>query len=334
MSDNRVMSGFDPYPLRFAPVYKQAIWGGRRIADRYGRAEAPFPCGESWEISAHADGAGPLLNGPLAGATLAQLAGSLGRALLGRAAPAADKFPLLFKIIDAQDNLSLQVHPDVREAARTGAEAKSETWYLLDTAPGACLFAGLRPGTTIDELRAAIAAGRIEQLLVRHEVAAGEALHVPAGLVHAIGAGCLVYEVQQSANTTYRLHDWRRIGADGRPRALHLDAGLRAVNAALPPPSPRPPSPSPGTGPNRWSDWPRNPHFRLRRLELAADEVLRPAGESFVALFTEHGTVDAVVGARAERLTAGGSCLIPAAAERCLLRPVDAPAVLLVTSLR
>ncbi|MDD5705606.1 MAG: class I mannose-6-phosphate isomerase [Kiritimatiellae bacterium] len=321
------------YPLRFAPVYKQALWGGDAIARRYARAGAPAQCSESWELSAHADGAGTLLNGPNAGATLAELCVMYGRALLGEAAPDSSRFPLLFKIIDASARLSVQVHPNDREAARTGAEAKSECWYLLDAAPGACLYAGLAPGASPETLRAALAAGRAEHLLARQEVAAGQSLYIPGGLVHAIGAGCLIYEVQQSSNTTYRLYDWNRTDATGRGRTLHLDAGLAAIDWSLEPPRPQPPPPATANGRNRWRNLVASPYFQLRRLHLDTEATLTPRGRSFWALFTERGTVEVTVGTHTELLAAGDSCLIPAAAASCRLRPCDPSTALLVTTI-
>lgn len=321
------------YPLRFAPVYKQAIWGGGRIAARYARSGAPAPCAESWEIAAHADGDGVLLNGPWSGATLAALTRAQGRDLLGTAAPEAHRFPLLFKIIDARECLSLQVHPNARAAARGGGEPKNESWYLLDAEPGALLYAGLAAGATPAALAAALAGGAAEELLVRHAATPRQALHIPAGLVHAIGAGCLIYEVQQSSNTTYRLYDWNRVDASGRRRELHLDAGLEAIDWNLPPPSPQLPVALDAAGPNRWSAWPDNPYFRLRHLRLEAEELLRPAGVSFIACFVEGGAVEIATGARAEKLAAGDSCLVPACADACRLRPLRAPATLLVTTL-
>ncbi len=327
------MKASEAYPLRFAPVYKQAIWGGGRIAARFARPGAPTLCAESWEISAHADGGGAVLNGPWAGATLAALTRAHGRDLLGAHAPEAERFPLLFKIIDARERLSLQVHPNARVAAHTGAEPKNESWCLLDADPGALLYAGLAPGATPAALRAALAGAAAEELLVRHPAVPGQALHIPAGLVHAIGAGCLIYEVQQSSNTTYRLYDWNRVDARGRRRELHLEAGLDAIDWSLPPPAVHPPAPRETAGPNRWGAWPDNPYFRLRHLCLEAEELLRPAGLSFIALFVERGAVEIATAARAERLAAGDSCLVPACADGCRLRVLVAPAALLVTTL-
>jgi mannose-6-phosphate isomerase len=317
------------YPLRFAPVHKSYIWGGDRIAKRYGRRGLPDACGESWEISAHPDGCGKLLNGPCAGATLAELARRHGRDLLGTAAPTADRFPLLFKIIDARSSLSVQVHPTAEAARRLGSECKNECWHLLAADPAARLYAGLVPGTTPRTLRAALDAGTADALLVPHPAAAGQTLYIPSGLVHAIGAGCLIYEVQQNANTTYRLYDWNRVDAAGRPRQLHIDEALASIDWTLPPPA----LDSAAAAPNTWRTHCATPFFTLRGMCLDRPCDWPGDARSFRVLFVAAGACDVTVGTQSEHLTAGTSCLIPACATACRLTPGASPARLLATTL-
>ena len=323
------MTGGLAYPLRVAPVYKPYIWGGERIARLYGRSGLPATCGESWEISAHPDGCGTLMNGPCAGATLAELARRHGRDLLGTAAPEADRFPLLFKIIDARANLSVQVHPTAEAARRLGSECKNECWHLLAADPAARLYAGLTPGTTPRTLRAALVAGTAEALLAPHPAVAGQTLFIPGGLVHAIGAGCLIYEVQQNANTTYRLYDWKRVDAAGRPRPLHIDEALASIDWTLPPPAPA----AAAAGPNTWRTCCATPFFILRGITLDQPCDWPGDARSFRVLFVDAGGCDVTVGRHTEHLPAGSSCLIPACAAACNLDPGASPARMLATTL-
>ena len=317
------------YPLRFAPWHKRCLWGGDRIAQHFGRSGLPPTCGESWEISGRPDGGGPLLNGPLAGALLADLVKHFRRKLLGSRAPKADRFPLLFKIIDAQASLSVQVHP-TREAARElGAESKNESWHLLAAEPGAHIYAGLVPRMTPKLLRSAIEEGTVGSLIIAHDAVAGGTIHIPAGLVHAIGSGCLVYEVQQSANTTYRLYDWKRLDDSGHLRLLHVEESLASIDWSLPVPSVEPPRDTPDV----WHICSATADFALRRARLTAPQQLTPDGESFHALFVAEGSGEVQTGSYREPVKAGDSLLIPACVASYTITPHAPGATLLVTTL-
>ncbi len=318
-------------PLLFAPVYKDYIWGGSRIPAVYGRRGAPAVCAESWEISAHTDGPSVVLSGPCAGERLSDLSARFGAALTGTRAPDPHRFPLLFKLIDARDRLSVQVHPNNANAARTGGEPKTEMWYVLDRAPGASLYAGLKEGVTPEALRAALAAGAAEECLVRLPVERGQALFIPGGLVHAIGAGCLVYEVQQNSNTTYRLYDWNRTGADGKPRALHIEESFKTIDWSLCPPRMRAPVSRGACGRNLWSDVVSCEFFNLRRLDFEEALTVPVDGASFHALFVEKGRASVSAGGETVDLPAGASALIPAAATGYTLTPKTASTVLVTT---
>ena len=210
------------YPLLFEPVYQDYIWGGQRIAATYGR-EIDLPvCAESWEISERAEGMSVVSNGPLAGTSLESLIDMHGEALLGQ----AGRFPLLIKIIDAAKTLSVQVHPNNDNAAQVNGEPKTEMWYILAADPEACVYLGTEEGVDANTFADAIKQGTVEELLHRIPVKAGDAVFVPGGTMHAIGAGCLLMEVQQNSNTTYRVYDWGRVGHDGQPRELHIDQAL------------------------------------------------------------------------------------------------------------
>ncbi|MBI1850388.1 MAG: class I mannose-6-phosphate isomerase [Planctomycetes bacterium] len=206
--------------LRVHPIPVERVWGGRRLATELGRSlPAGKRIGESWEVADVGDVSSVVAAGEHAGRSL--------RAILGRGRP----FPLLVKWIDAREDLSLQVHPDdriahVHHGSRCG---KSEAWVVLRADRGARLVLGLRRGVTRRALEAACRAGRPEPLLREVRVRAGDVVYSPAGTVHAIGGGLLLLEVQQPSDTTYRLHDWGRVGLDGKPRTLHIEHGTRAV---------------------------------------------------------------------------------------------------------
>jgi len=219
------------HPLPLAPVYRRYLWGGRRFETALGRALPPGDdFAESWEL-VDRDGDQSIVGaGAFAGRSLADVRSTDRQGLLGRHA-GMERFPLLFKFLDARLDLSVQVHPDDDRAARLVPpdRGKTEAWYVIDAAPGSRIYAGLREGVDRDGLASALRDGRCETVLHSFEPRAGDCVFIPAGTVHAIGAGLLVAEIQQSSDVTYRLHDWNRTGPDGKPRALHLDAGLEAV---------------------------------------------------------------------------------------------------------
>jgi mannose-6-phosphate isomerase len=219
------------HPLLFAPIYRRSIWGGRRFASMLGRELPPGDdYAESWELVDRGSDQSVVAAGALAGTTLGDLVRSRGTELLGRHAP-LPAFPLLFKFLDASRDLSVQVHPDdARARVLTPPDrGKTEAWYVIDAVPGSRIYAGLRDGTTRDDLAAALRAGRCGDVIHSFEPHRGDCIFIPAGTVHAIGAGLMVAEIQQSSDVTYRLHDWNRVGPDGKPRAMHIEAGLEAV---------------------------------------------------------------------------------------------------------
>ncbi|MBM4163268.1 MAG: class I mannose-6-phosphate isomerase [Lentisphaerae bacterium] len=322
---------FPVYPLVFKPAYKDYVWGGSRIGSAFGRQGVPPICAESWELSAHPDGLSRVATGALAGLSLADLTLCHGAALVGARAPDPTRFPLLFKLIDARDRLSVQVHPNAATAAQHGGEPKTEMWVVLDSEPGAFIHVGLKPGVGPDDLRRALETKQAGDCLNTLAVQAGDAILIPGGLVHAIGAGCLIYEVQQNSNTTYRLYDWDRLGSDGRPRPLHVAEALAVIDWTLPAPKLLREDPA-GTAVNVWHDVLSSPFFRMRRIRLEHSEtVIRDSG-SFQALFVHSGTASATINGVTVPLPCGTSCLIPAAASRCTIR-ADEPANLLLTTL-
>ena len=228
------MTKSELYPLKLRPALHVKVWGGRRLADMMGkRLPTAEPYGESWELHDTA----VIANGPLEGARLGDLAREYGAELLGAGYEPAAGIPLLAKLIDASDWLSIQVHPNDEQAQFLEREprGKTEAWVILHAAPGARLVIGLQPGTTREAMAEAIRRQQLEALLVYAEVSAGDVLYIPANTIHALGPGILIYEIQQSSDVTYRLYDWGRLGLDGQPRELHVEKGVQvAERASLP----------------------------------------------------------------------------------------------------
>jgi mannose-6-phosphate isomerase len=218
-----------PYPLELEVSLSRRIWGGSRLPELLGVPPAAGePFGEAWQVY----GGNRILNGPLAGRTLQQAADTCGAALLGSASTAryGKQVPLLAKLIDAARPLSLQVHPDDAWArtheAESGHLGKAEAWFVLDARPGARIIRGFKRDVTAGEVRQAVKDGTLEGLMNVIPVRAGDVIFNPPGMVHAIGAGILLYEIQQSSDLTYRLYDYGRLDDSGRPRALHLEKAL------------------------------------------------------------------------------------------------------------
>src|SRR6266568_719239 len=219
------------YPLTFHPLLKERVWGGRKLAEIYHKPLPPgVPIGESWEISDRPGDVSVIANGPLAGQDLHWLVERHAPELLGATQRAHGRFPLLIKILDAQEKLSLQVHPPPAKAAELGGESKTEMWYIADAAPGAEIFVGLKRGVTRADFERKIQAGMVADCLHRLSVRPGDAMFLPSGRVHAIGAGLVIFEIQQNSDTTYRVFDWNRVGLDGKPRALHLAQSLASID--------------------------------------------------------------------------------------------------------
>jgi len=219
-------------PLQFRPLYQERVWGGRRLAEVWGRPLAEGrPIGESWELVDRADAESVVAGGPLAGMTLGDLWTERRELFGARAAAGPPRFPLLVKLLDCREVLSVQVHPPASLAALIGGEPKTEAWVVLDAAPGAHLLVGLRPDTTRADFEACVrGGGDVARLLHRVDVRPGDAILIPSGRVHAIGPGNLILEIQQNADTTYRVFDFNRPGLDGRPRDLHLDQSLASID--------------------------------------------------------------------------------------------------------
>jgi mannose-6-phosphate isomerase len=219
------------YPLTFHPIFQERIWGGRKLESLYGKdLPAGKVIGESWEISDRAEANSIVANGSLKGKTLHDLIAGHRNEIMGRARLPEGRFPLLIKILDAQDNLSLQVHPPQHLAASLGGSAKTEMWYVSAADPGALLYAGLRCGATREEFANKTSAGTVAECFHQLPVRSGDSLFLPSGRVHALGKGLVIFEVQQNSDTTYRVFDWNRVDAAGKPRQLHVEESLQCID--------------------------------------------------------------------------------------------------------
>lgn len=222
------------YPLLLEPPVKDYLWGGHRLATEFGYKGGEVAA-EAWVLSCHKDGLSIVKNGALAGKTLPEALAAWGDGALGSDAAAFPFFPVLIKLIDARDRLSVQVHPDNEYALRVEGEyGKTEMWYVVDCEPGARLIYGFNREIGRDEFRRRIETNTLDEVCNTVPVKKGDVFFIEAGTLHAIGAGILIAEVQQNSNTTYRVSDYGRLGADGKPRALHIDKAVE-VTKTVPP---------------------------------------------------------------------------------------------------
>jgi mannose-6-phosphate isomerase len=302
------------YPLRFRPILVERVWGGQTLA-RYGKSVPTGKrIGESWEISDRDDAQSIVINGPLAGQSLRQLIAKFGyEAIVGRVTSRGavsddapdNRFPLLIKLLDARERLSLQVHPPATVAGTLGGEPKTEMWYTMDADPGAFLIAGLKRDVTRQQFESALTSSpssliphpsSLPSLVHQFPVKTGDAIFVPSGRLHAIGDGLVIAEIQQNSDTTYRVYDW------GRPRPLHIAESLASINFN-----------------DREPSLDRFPitcdHFHVEKLEIASRVTGNCDGNSFQIL----GCVAGEVVVSEETLRPGEFALLPAALGEYLL---------------
>jgi len=215
-------------PIRFIPLYMERVWGGHELANRLGRdLPGTQPIGEAWEIVDREEAQSMVADGPFKGKTLHDLWTNHRAEIFGsRHAKAGPRFPLLCKLLDARDRLSVQVHPPAAIAPQLGGEPKTEMWYFLACDPASRIYAGLAPGTTRELFAAALADGTVESKLHTLTTHEGDSIFIPSGRLHAIGEGNLIVEIQQNSDTTYRVFDWNRVGLDGKPRELHVEQSM------------------------------------------------------------------------------------------------------------
>lgn len=220
-----------PYPLKFQPEFKERVWGGRSL-ENFGLDLPEGHIGEGWMIADHPNGTSSVVNGELAGLGLDAIRERFGREWFGKKghSETGARFPLLIKLLDCNDNLSVQVHPtDDYEGLPKGELGKTEMWYVLDAKPDAKIIYGLKDGVTRESLRKALEDGTVMDELQEISVSVGDTFYIPAGTVHALCAGVVVAEIQQNSDTTYRIFDYNRPGLDGKPRELHVEDSLNVT---------------------------------------------------------------------------------------------------------
>ncbi len=305
------------YPLVFQPLFKDRVWGGRELERLYAKKiPAGKPIGESCEISDRPGDASVIANGPLAGKDLRWLMEHHAGEILGSAKPAAEgRFPLLCKILDARDKLSLQVHPPASKAKELKGEPKTEMWYIADAAPDASLYVGLKRGVTRAEFEKKIADGNVADCFHRIPVRAGDAMFLPSGRVHAIGDGLVIFEIQQNSDTTYRVFDWNRVGLDGKPRELHIAQSLASIDFNdFEPELVETKFVADGTVQIR--SLVKDPLFNVEAWKLNSGKaaLLKPKKLQIVAVTA--GSVEIKSGSVSAALAAGQFCLVPASLER------------------
>lgn len=220
------------YPLKMNPEFKQYIWGGDNLKKIYHKQTPPPPVAESWEISAIDSCPSRIANGEYKGKTINEMSRIFGKEFLGKSISPNEKFPLLLKILDACDRLSVQVHPDDAYAMKNenGSKGKTEAWYVLHAEPEASLIYGFRKYVTKEEFQKAIDEGRCEDYLCSVPCEKGDVFYIPSGTVHAVGKGLILAEIQQSSETTYRVYDYERRDKDGNKRELHIQKALDVLD--------------------------------------------------------------------------------------------------------
>jgi mannose-6-phosphate isomerase len=312
-------------PLRFNPLFRRYIWGGRRLATVLQKpigTENDYA--ESWEIVDHGQDQSIVLAGTYAGKTLHELVTDNGAELFGQHHPQT-QFPLLFKFLDCNKDLSLQVHPNDAQAQLQQPPdlGKTEAWVFLDANPGSIAYAGLKRGFDRGAVEREINRGTLPLCLHKLEPQTGDCLFIPAGAVHALGAGFLVAEIQQASDTTFRLFDWNRVGADGKPRPLHIEQGLNVTDFALGPIELQQPVSLTETT----EELVNCDKFVLQRKRIKKVETI-PHDDRFHLLVVLRGSVLLEHDPLGVPLGMGETCLIPAACHTRTLTPLHEAEIL------
>lgn len=297
------------YPMKLSTPCKDYIWGGNRLRNEYGKVSDADKIAESWELSCHKDGESVITNGDFSGTTLSEYIDKAGKSVLGKKCEKFEYFPILIKLIDAKDNLSVQVHPNNDYALRVEGEyGKTEMWYIVDCDPGAELLYGFKNNISKEEFEKRIKDNTLLEVTNSVKVHKGDVFFIESGTLHAIGKGILIAEIQQNSNTTYRIYDYGRIGADGKPRQLHIEKAVE-VTELTPPKYPYKPMGSEeekdGYTEQLLSEC---EYFRVKKLNVHKECILDADPESFnsVIVIDGKGTLDGV------ELAKGDSCFIPA----------------------
>ncbi|WP_020617666.1 type I phosphomannose isomerase catalytic subunit [Paenibacillus daejeonensis] len=299
-----------PYPIQFKPEMKERIWGGQALS-RFGLDVPEGNIGEGWMIGDHPNGTTKAINGELAGLGLDEIREQYGAEWFGsKGYKAGTRFPLLIKLLDCNDDLSIQVHPtDDYAKLPPGELGKTEMWYILDAKPGAKIIYGLQEGVDRAQLEQALKENRVMDCLQEVPVKAGDAFYIPAGTVHALCAGIVVAEIQQNSDTTYRVYDYDRPGLDGKLRELHVEDSLN-VTAYEGAGATR--TTTDGVQAGEWLEIARSPYFIVEKGIIAGSTSLRVPSDSFVILVIAEGSGSLEWEGGSQDVKAGECFLLPA----------------------
>jgi mannose-6-phosphate isomerase len=307
-------------PITFTPIYMQRVWGGRELEIVYGRTlpDPKLPFGESWEIVDREDEQSIVDQGPLKGESLHELWTKRREEIFGMENDGCSRFPILIKVLDARDDLSIQVHPPVDKASELGGEPKTEMWFIADCEPGAKLYVGLKHGVTRADFERAITDGTVADCVHAIKPEPGDSIFIPSGRLHAIGAGFLIHEIQQNSDTTYRVFDWNRMGLDGKPRALHVAQSLASIDFD---------DFEPGMDKPDGDTLASCPYFKTERKSLdAGDAIANPVANRFSILSVVDGLLESNGG---RRFAKGSFLLLPR--DAAPLRALEGSTVLRIT---
>lgn len=300
--------------IKLNPAFKDYLWGGTKLRDEYGKKCDLDKVAESWELSCHKDGCSVVADGEYAGLTLPQYIEKAGKAVLGTDCEKFEYFPILIKLIDAKQNLSVQVHPDNDYAMRVEGEyGKTEMWYVVDCEPGAGLLYGFKHEISKEEFRRRIEDNTLLEVTNRVEVHPGDVFFIEAGTLHAIGEGILIAEIQQNSNTTYRVYDYGRVGADGKPRQLHIEKAIDVTRLA---PATRPCG-RPQAKPEAFDGGSVLPlascdYFTVKEMEVTSHAALMADEKSFHSLLLLDGSLTLSMGGEKLEMKKGDSVFVPA----------------------
>lgn len=307
-------------PIVFEPLFMERVWGGRRLETLFGKhLPGSERIGESWEIVDREEAQSVVHAGPLRGATLHELWTEHREVVFGNIVNSSPRFPILFKLLDAQERLSVQVHPPASVAAQLQGEPKTEMWYFVDTYLDSDIFVGLKRNVTRETFEHSLYEGTVAEKVHRIPVKAGGSIFIPSGRIHAIGAGNVIVEVQQNSDTTYRVFDWNRVGLDGKARELHIEQSLASTDFN---------DIEPGVDAPRGEVLAECEYFRVEKWNLAQPRLACEEGT-----FAIFACVNDTVECAGTQFKAGEFFLVPATLADREIKPVNGPAALLRTTI-
>ena len=305
-------------PFLLNPPIKDYIWGGTRLRDEFGKESSLERLAESWELSCHKDGESIISSGEFEGMTLSEFARTYPEAV-GKKFRSNDIFPVLVKLIDAKNDLSVQVHPDDEYAMQAeGEQGKTEMWYIVDCDEGAELIYGFKEKISAEDFRRAIEENNLLEYVNRVPVRKGDVFFIASGTLHAIGKGILIAEIQQNSNTTYRVYDYGRLGADGKPRELHIDKAVEVTKTEFP--SVPYGQPKHINMPGRWHmPLAECKYFRADKYDIFRGMSVGST-DSFCHILVLSGEADVICGDEVLHVKKGSSVFVPAGTDMCYIK--------------